>query len=190
MKVEENMNNNETEKTYELRITADEIKSTDPTFTMKNLSLGDNYQPKDAYFRTAEGEITRRNYGKNERKISNQTLPRLAIQMFERSIVSLPESERATFPVCRYHSGDEIIRDFIQKTEINSYKKGKTTIIFMRKKEAQNQLLYTIEYKNKHIVQIQGYQNKVVIPEKAREVKIKWVKNQFRSLSTVWSNLI
>ena len=26
-------------KTYELRITADEIKSTDPTFTMKNLSL-------------------------------------------------------------------------------------------------------------------------------------------------------
>ncbi|WP_325812472.1 PcfJ domain-containing protein [Enterococcus faecium] len=73
---------------------------------------------------------------------------------------------------------------------MNSYKKGETTIIFMRKKEAQNQLLYTIEYKNKHIVQIQGYQNKVVIPEKAQEVKIKWVKNQFRSLSTVWSNLI
>ena len=48
---------------------------------MKNLSLGDNYQPKDAYFRTAEGEITRRNYGKNERKISNETLPRLAIQI-------------------------------------------------------------------------------------------------------------
>ncbi|QIT59893.1 AAA domain-containing protein (plasmid) [Enterococcus faecium] len=110
-------------KTYELRITADEIKSTDPTFTMKNLSLGDNYQPKDAYFRTAEGEITRRNYGKNERKISNQTLPRLAIQMFERSIVSLPESERATFPVCRYHSGDEIIRGIFP--DVDSFKKKK-----------------------------------------------------------------
>lgn len=129
MKVEENMNNNETKKTYELRITADEIKSTDPTFTMKNLSLGDNYQPKDAYFRTAEGEITRRNYGKNERKISNQTLPRLAIQMFERSIVSLPESERATFPVCRYHSGDEIIRGIFK--DVDSFKKKRKSIEFL-----------------------------------------------------------
>ncbi|EMF0068391.1 PhoH family protein, partial [Enterococcus hirae] len=123
------MNNNETKKTYELRITADEIKSTDPTFTMKNLSLGDNYQPKDAYFRTAEGEITRRNYGKNERKISNQTLPRLAIQMFERSIVSLPESERATFPVCRYHSGDEIIRGIFK--DVDSFKKKRKSIEFL-----------------------------------------------------------
>ncbi|EOD5412997.1 McrB family protein, partial [Enterococcus faecium] len=123
------MNNNETKKTYELRITADEIKSTDPTFTMKNLSLGDNYQPKDAYFRTAEGEITRRNYGKNERKISNQTLPRLAIQMFERSIVSLPESERATFPVCRYHSGDEIIRGIFP--DVDSFKKKRKSIEFL-----------------------------------------------------------
>ena len=129
MKVEENMNNNETKKTYELRITADEIKSTDPTFTMKNLSLGDNYQPKDAYFRTAEGEITRRNYGKNERKISNQTLPRLAIQMFEQSIVSLPESERATFPVCRYHSGDEIIRGIFP--DVDSFKKKRKSIEFL-----------------------------------------------------------
>ncbi|EME5973619.1 AAA family ATPase [Enterococcus faecium] len=123
------MHNNETKKTYELRITADEIKSTDPTFTMKNLSLGDNYQPKDAYFRTAEGEITRRNYGKNERKISNQTLPRLAIQMFERSIVSLPESERATFPVCRYHSGDEIIRGIFP--DVDSFKKKRKSIEFL-----------------------------------------------------------
>ncbi|OFN47902.1 endonuclease [Enterococcus sp. HMSC072G01] len=123
------MNNNETKKTYELRITADEIKSTDPTFTMKNLSLGDNYQPKDAYFRTAEGEITRRNYGKNERKISNQTLPRLAIQMFEQSIVSLPESERATFPVCRYHSGDEIIRGIFP--DVDSFKKKRKSIEFL-----------------------------------------------------------
>ncbi|NTL82750.1 AAA family ATPase [Enterococcus faecium] len=123
------MNDNETKKTYELRITADEIKSTDPTFTMKNLSLGDNYQPKDAYFRTAEGEITRRNYGKNERKISNQTLPRLAIQMFEQSIVSLPESERATFPVCRYHSGDEIIRGIFP--DVDSFKKKRKSIEFL-----------------------------------------------------------
>ncbi|HBL1847111.1 TPA: AAA family ATPase [Enterococcus faecium] len=96
---------------------------------MKNLSLGDNYQPKDAYFRTAEGEITRRNYGKNERKISNQTLPRLAIQMFEQSIVSLPESERATFPVCRYHSGDEIIRGIFP--DVDSFKKKRKSIEFL-----------------------------------------------------------
>lgn len=123
------MNNNETKTTYELRITADEIKATDPTFTMKNLRLGDNYQPKDAYFRTAEGEITRRNYGKNERKISNQTLPRLAIQMFERSIVSLPESEKATFPVCRYHSGDEIIRGIFP--DVDSFRKKRKSIEFL-----------------------------------------------------------
>ncbi|MDO4625340.1 MAG: AAA family ATPase [Enterococcus hirae] len=123
------MNNNETKTTYELRITADEIKATDPTFTMKNLSLGDNYQPKDAYFRTAEGEITRRNYGKNERKISNQTLPRLAMQMFERSIVSLPESEKATFPVCRYHSGDEIIRGIFP--DVDSFRKKRKSIEFL-----------------------------------------------------------
>lgn len=123
------MNNNETKNTYELRITADEIKATDPTFTMKNLRLGDNYQPKDAYFRTAEGEITRRNYGKNERKISNQTLPRLAIQMFERSIVSLPESEKATFPVCRYHSGDEIIRGIFP--DVDSFRKKRKSIEFL-----------------------------------------------------------
>ncbi|HHJ5066869.1 TPA: PcfJ domain-containing protein [Enterococcus hirae] len=59
---------------------------------------------------------------------------------------------------------------------VERHKKGETTIIFMRKKEAQNQSLYTIEYKNKHIVQIQGYRNKEVIPEKVREVANKWVK--------------
>lgn len=59
---------------------------------------------------------------------------------------------------------------------VERHKNGETTIIFMRKKEAQNQSLYTIEYKNKHIVQIQGYQNKEVIPEKVREVANKWVK--------------
>ncbi|MBO1103541.1 PcfJ domain-containing protein [Enterococcus hirae] len=59
---------------------------------------------------------------------------------------------------------------------VEKHKTGETTIIFMRKKEAQDQSLYTIEYKNKHIVQIQGYRNKEVIPEKVREIANKWVK--------------
>ncbi|RBT65891.1 hypothetical protein EA82_02965 [Enterococcus hirae] len=59
---------------------------------------------------------------------------------------------------------------------VEKHKTGETTIIFMRKKESQDQSLYTIEYKNKHIVQIQGYKNKEVIPEKVREVANKWVK--------------
>lgn len=59
---------------------------------------------------------------------------------------------------------------------IEKHMTGETTIIFMRKKEEQDQSLYTIEYKNKHIVQIQGYQNKEVIPKKVREIANKWVK--------------
>ncbi|EOW1885783.1 PcfJ domain-containing protein [Enterococcus hirae] len=59
---------------------------------------------------------------------------------------------------------------------VSKHRKGETTIIFMRKKEAQDQSLYTIEYNNKRIVQIQGYKNRGVIPEDIRTVLKKWLK--------------
>ena len=85
---------------YELEIAAESVTSTDDRFTMDNLDLGDNYKPIDAYFQKADGEIIRRNRNKSEAKISNQTLPRLAFQIFEKEISSLSDEDKKQFPVC------------------------------------------------------------------------------------------
>ena len=45
---------------YELHITADSVASTDEHFTMDNLSLGNDFEPTDAYFEKANGEIVKR----------------------------------------------------------------------------------------------------------------------------------
>ncbi len=67
---------------FELTITADYVTSTDERFTMNNISLGDNYKPLNAYFQKADGEIVNRKYSKGERRNSNQTMPRIACQVF------------------------------------------------------------------------------------------------------------
>ncbi|MGM0229063.1 hypothetical protein IGJ28_001125 [Enterococcus sp. AZ091] len=59
---------------------------------------------------------------------------------------------------------------------VETHLKGETTILFMRKKEEKEQSLYTIEYKNKRIIQIQGYGNQEVIPQHVRKVTEKWLK--------------
>lgn len=68
---------------FKLTITANEVTSTDDRFTMDNLALGDHYKPLDVYFLNASGAMVRRKFNKGERRNSNQTLPRLAIQVFE-----------------------------------------------------------------------------------------------------------
>jgi hypothetical protein len=73
---------------FELTITADSITSTDERFTMDNLYMGNNYKPIDAYFMRNSNEIIHRKRNKSEAKISNQTLPRLACQIFEKQIAS------------------------------------------------------------------------------------------------------
>ena len=94
---------------YELVITSDSITSTDDRFTMDNLGLGDNYQPLDAYFKNSEGEIVRRKFAKGERRNSNQTMPRLVCQVFERSLAALSMEEKEIFPVCQYAPNQEIL---------------------------------------------------------------------------------
>lgn len=112
---------------FELRITADSVQSTDERFTMDNLDLGDYYKSESAYFKTAGGEIIRRNRDRGEWKSSNQTLPKLACQLFEDQIAALSEEERLSFPICRYRPDRKTIcgiykneTDFWQSWRSNS----------------------------------------------------------------------
>jgi hypothetical protein len=72
--------------------------------------LGDNYKPLDAYFKKANGDAIRRAYVKGERRNSNQTLPRIACQIYEKQIAALSVEEKENFPICQYTPGGEIIR--------------------------------------------------------------------------------
>lgn len=108
---------------FELVITANEVTSTDPRFTMDNLGLGDNYKPLDAYFKNSLGEVTRRKYNKGERRNSNQTLPRLACQIFEKSLVALSIEEKENFPICQYTPETKLICGiFASEEEFRKYR--------------------------------------------------------------------
>lgn len=95
---------------FELTITAEGMESTDERFTIDNLHLGDNYTPLDAYMKRANGEIIKRDYQKSEQRISNQTLPRIAFQVFEKQIAALSVEEKENFPVVKYDPESEVIR--------------------------------------------------------------------------------
>lgn len=91
-----------------LTITANTVTSTDSRFDINNLGLGDYYKTLDVKFENSNGEIITRNYNKGERKNSNQTLPRLAFQIFEKEIVNLSVEEKEMFPVCKYNPDSEL----------------------------------------------------------------------------------
>lgn len=97
------------QRKFELTITSDSVISTDERFTMNNLNLGDNYKPLDTYFRKANGEIIKRIYSKSEKKNSNQTMPRIACQVFENQIEALSVEEKESFPVCQYKPNSDVI---------------------------------------------------------------------------------
>lgn len=111
---------------FELIITANEVTSTDERFTMDNIALGDNYKPLDTYFKKSSGEIIRRKRNKGEKKSSNQTMPRLACQIFEESLVNLSVEEKVNFPVCQYTPKSELIRGIFPSIE--EFKKYRNTI--------------------------------------------------------------
>lgn len=114
---------------YELTITAASIESTDDRFTMDNLSLGDSYKPLDAYFQKANGDVVKRSYSKGERKNSNQTMPRIACQIFEKQIAGLSVEEKERFPVCKYNPDSEMIRGIF--SSVNDFKSYRRTIEYM-----------------------------------------------------------
>lgn len=118
---------------YVLTITSDSITSTDDRFTMNNLNQGDYYKPIEAYFQSADGKVIERNRNKSENRISNQTLPRLAIQIFESQIVSLSETDRLNFPVCQYSPKDKtIVGLFPSEAEFKKYKNSMEMATYWR----------------------------------------------------------
>jgi len=82
---------------YELLITADSVESNDDRFTMADLGLGNNYKPLDVFFKNANGDVIKRSYSKGERRNSNQTLPRIAFQIFEKQIISMSVEDKESF---------------------------------------------------------------------------------------------
>lgn len=116
---------------FELTISADSIVSTDNRFTMDNLSLGDKYKPLRAIFRKRNGEEIRRVYSKGERRNSNQTMPRLACQVFERQLASLPVESKERFPICKYNpSGEMICGIFASVEEFREHRKTIEYLIY------------------------------------------------------------
>lgn len=114
---------------FELLITAETVASTDERFTMDNLNLGDNYKPLDVYFKKATGDVIKRSYSKGERRNSNQTMPRIACQVFEKQLASLSVEDKESFPVCRYTLDSEMISGIF--ASVDEYKKYRKTIEYM-----------------------------------------------------------
>lgn len=114
---------------YELIITADGVSSTDERFSMDNLGLGDGYTTLDAYFKNADGEIIRRKYNKGERRNTNQTMPRIACQIFEKQLTNLSAQEKQVFPVCQYRPDTEMIQGIFPN--VDEFKKYRNTIEYM-----------------------------------------------------------
>ncbi|MBR4656643.1 MAG: AAA family ATPase [Oscillospiraceae bacterium] len=109
---------------YELTISSDSVVSTDSRFTMDNLSLGDNYKPLDAVLKRANGEEIKRNRSKGEQRISNQTLPRIACQVFEKQLAALSIESKERFPICKYSpSGDMICGIYGSVEEFREHRK-------------------------------------------------------------------
>lgn len=122
-----------TQEKYELTITADNIISTDTRFDGDNLNLGDNYEPIDAYYVTPDNKKIYRQRNKGEMRISNQTLPRLALQIFEERINDLSDLEKKEFPVCKYSPKQSLIRGiFPNKEAYRNYKKSMEFLIYRR----------------------------------------------------------
>lgn len=120
------MNNQEK---FQLVISADNVTSTDERFTMDNLSLGDNYKPLGAIFRNADGEEIKRKLNKGERRVSCQTLPRIACQIFEKELASLSVEEKEAFPICRYAPNTELIRGIY--SGVDEFRRHRKTIEYV-----------------------------------------------------------
>ncbi len=118
---------------FGLTITADGVVSTDDRFDINNLSLGDNYKPIDAYFETSTGDTIKRKPNKSENRISNQTLPRLAFQIYEKQISSLSISDRENFPICQYSPKHALIRGiYLSEAEYKKHRNSMEMGVYKR----------------------------------------------------------
>lgn len=126
------------ENIYTLRITAQDVTSTEPEFTMENVWAGDYYKPVEVYFESAQGDVTTRDRQLYERSISNQTLPRLAAQIFEDQILALDDEERLSFPVCRYGTQEPFRGLYFS---IEEFRKYRNTIEYVQYKTRDGRTL-------------------------------------------------
>ena len=114
---------------FELSVSVESVESTDERFTMDNLSLGDNYKPLDVYFKKANGDVIKRSYSKGERRNSNQTMPRIAFQVFEKQISSMSVEDKETFPICKYNPDSDMICGIY--SSVDEFKKHRNTIEYL-----------------------------------------------------------
>lgn len=114
---------------FELSVTAENVKSTDERFTMDNLGLGDNYKSLDVYFKKADGDIVKRSYSKGERRNSNQTMPRIAFQVFEKQISTMSVEDKENFPICKYNPDSDMICGIYSSVE--DFRKHRNTIEYL-----------------------------------------------------------
>lgn len=114
---------------FELTITADTAESTDTSFTLEDISLGDHYKPLKVVFKKASGEIIERNRSKGERRISNQTMPRLACQVFETQLADLSKEQRESFPICQYAPSHKTIKGIY--TSVTEFKEHRRTFEYL-----------------------------------------------------------
>ena len=114
---------------YDLTISADSVVSTDNRFTMDNLNLGDKYKPLRAIFRKRNGEEITRAYSKGERRNSNQTMPRIACQVFEKQLASMSVESKESFPICKYTPSSEMIRGIY--TSVDEFREHRKTIEYL-----------------------------------------------------------
>lgn len=109
----------------ELSITAEDVESTDKRFTISDLYRGDKYEPLDAYFRKANGDVIKRSRMPREWVISGQTLPKIACQVFEKQLIGLSAEEKKEFPICKYRD-DPLIKGIFANEEEFEKERGKT----------------------------------------------------------------
>lgn len=123
------MKEEEKQQKFKLTISAGSVVSTDERFTMDNLNLGDNYKPLTAYFKKADGAVIERAYGKGERRNSNQTMPRIACQVFEKQLAAMSVESRESFPVCKYKSSSDVICGIYNS--IDEFKQHRNSIEYL-----------------------------------------------------------
>ena len=127
---------------YRLSITAESVESTDERFSIDNLSLGDNYKPLDVYFKKTNGDVIKRAYRKGERRNTNQTMPRIACQVFEKQLVALSVEDKENFPVCKYKPNGKIFRGIY--ASVSDFKKRNSNTFEYVKYHYDNGRLFVI----------------------------------------------
>ena len=102
---------------YTLHISKDLVKSSDPKFTMDDLTCGNRYKPVGTFFIKPDATQVWREPKAWEPGISTNTMPRLACQVFEEQLAALSEEEREDFPICQNGQDWPLIRGIYSSKE-------------------------------------------------------------------------